>query len=92
MVAHLDASNNLVFDRMIYESEASRNQPVMTKPLGRFLQAWREPNYATSIDTRTSVAGSSSWDNYYRPLETSHVVPGMAAVRNASFAFLYTVE
>jgi hypothetical protein len=92
MVAHLDASNNLVFDYMIYEGETSRNQPVMTKPLGRFLQAWREPNFATSIDTRTSVAGSFTWDNYFRPLETSHVVPALAAVRNASFAFLYTVE
>jgi hypothetical protein len=92
MVAHLDASSNLVFDRMIYESETSRNQPVMAKPWGRFLQAWREPNYATSIDTRTSAAGSSSWDNYFRPLETSHVVPALAAYSSWSFAFLYTVQ
>jgi hypothetical protein len=92
MVAHLDAASNLVFDRMIYESETSRNQPVMTKPLGRFLQAWREPNYATSINTRTSVAASSTWDNYFRALETSPVVPALAAYRGASFAFLYTVQ
>jgi hypothetical protein len=92
MVAHLDGSGNLVFDRMIYESESSRNQPVMTKPLGRFLQAWREPNYATSINTRNSVAGSSTWDNYFRAVETSPVVPALAAHRNWSFAFLYTVQ
>ena len=92
MVTHLDVANNLVFDRMIYENETSRNQPVMAKPLGRFLQAWREPNYATSIDTRTSVAGSSTWDNYFRPLETSPVVPALAAYRDWSFAFLYTVQ
>lgn len=92
MVAHLDASGNLVLDRMIYEGETSRMQPVMAKPWGRFLQAWREPNYATSIDTRTSVAGSSSWDNYFRPLETSPVVPAFAAHRDWSFAFLYTVQ
>lgn len=92
MVAHLDPTSNLVFDKMIIESESSRNQPVMTKPAGRFLQAWREPNYATSINTRTSVAGSSSWDNYFRAVETSPVVPALAAFRNYSFAFLYTVQ
>ncbi len=92
MVAHLDASGNLVFDRMIYENEGSRTQPVMAKPWGRFLQAWREPNYATSINTRTSAAGSSTWDNYFRPLETSPVVPALAAYRDWSFAFLYTVQ
>ncbi len=92
MVAHLDAGGSLVFDRMIYESESSRTQPVMAKPLGRFLQAWREPNYATSINTRTSGAGSSTWDNYFRALETSPVVPALAAYRSWSFAFLYTVQ
>lgn len=92
MVAHLDAANNLVLDRMIYESETSRNQPVMAKPWGRFLQAWREPNYATSINTRTSGAASSTWDNYFRALETSPVVPALAAYRDYSFAYLYTVQ
>lgn len=92
MVAHLDASNNLVFDRMIYESEVSRNQPVMTKALGRFLQAWREPNYATSINTRRSTAGSTTWDTYFRALETSPVVPALAAYRSYSYAFLYTMQ
>jgi hypothetical protein len=92
IVAHLDGANNLVFDRMIYESESSRTQPVMAKPAGNFLQAWREPNYATSINTRSSAAGSSSWDNWVRPLETSNVVPALAAFRDWNYAFLYTVE
>jgi Matrixin len=92
MVAHLDAASNLVFDRMIYENETSRTQPVMAKAAGAFLQAWREPNYATSINTRNSLAGSSSWDNYFRAVETSPVVPAAAAFRDWSFGFLYTIQ
>jgi hypothetical protein len=92
MVAHLDGANNLIFDHMLYESESSRNQPVMTKALNRFLQAWREPNYATSINTRRSAAASTTWDNYFRAVETSHVVPALAAIRDWSFGFLYTVQ
>lgn len=91
IVAHIDG-NSLVYDRMIYGTESSRTQPAMARTSAKFIQAWREPNYNTSINTRNSASGSSTWDNYVRAVETSLVVPAVAAYRNWSYSFLYSLQ
>ncbi len=91
IVAHVDGSS-LVYDRMLYGTEASRTGPAMARTSQKFLQAWREPNYNTSINTRNSDAGSTTWDNYVRAVETSLVNPAIAAYRNWSYSFLYTLQ
>jgi len=88
--AHL-SGDNLIYDGMIYESEATRTQPVFTKNSQRFLQAWREPNFLTSINTRFSGEGSTQWTNYVRAVESTPVTPSIAAYKGWSYSFLYSL-
>lgn len=89
--AHV-AGGSINYDGMIYESETTRTLPVMAKNSSRFLQAWREPNFLTSINTRRSVPGSTSWDDYRRAVESSPTTPSVAAYRNYSYAYLFYTE
>ena len=91
IVAYLSGAN-LVYDRMIYENEATRTQPVFTKTSGRFLQAWREVNFLTSVNTRFSDAGTYSWANLVRPVSSTPVTPALAAYRNWSYSFLFYLD
>lgn len=89
--AHL-SGGSLIYDGMIYESEGTRTHPVFAKNSSRMLQAWREPNFNTSINTRFSTIGSTSWDNYVRVVESSPVTPTIGAYKNYSYAFLYYMD
>lgn len=86
--AHWDGTT-LVYDTMIYEADSTRTHPVMAKTSSRFVQAWREPNALTSINTRNAAPGETTWNNYVRVVESSPATPALAAYRKKTFAFLY---
>jgi len=91
IVAHL-SGNELVYDQMIYEYEKTRTQPVFTKTFGGFVEAWREVNFLTSINTRSSEEASTLWLNYVRAVESSAITPTLSAYREWGASFLYYLE
>jgi|GEM_PF-1703800 len=86
--AHI-SGDTMIYDGMIYESEGSRTQPAFAKNSARMLQAWREPNFATSVNSRFSSLDSTSWDNYLRVVDSSPVTPAIGAYKDYGFAYLY---
>lgn len=91
LLARLSGSR-LLYDGVIYENEGTRTLPVMAATSRNFIQAWREMNFATSINTRNSAPGVRSWDRYRRVVDSSDVTPALAARRGSSWAFLYSLD
>lgn len=89
--AHI-LNDNLIYDGMIYENKSTRTQPALAKNAQRFLQAWREPNFLTSINTGFSEVESTTWNNYVRAVESSPITPTIAAYKHWNFSFLYSLS
>ena len=86
--AHV-AAGSLVYDDMMYENEGTRTQPVMTRNGSSYLQAWREMNFATSINTRSSASIDTTWGSYVRAVESAPITPAVAAYRNWYYEYLF---
>jgi hypothetical protein len=64
----------------------------MAKNSTNFIQALREPNFNTSINTRRTSETGTSWGDYVRVVETSLASPGIAAYKDFSHVFMYHLD
>lgn len=74
---------------VMYESESTRTHPVLVKNRERFIEAWREQNRDTSINTRTSYLDNLTWGNDVRAVTSSPITPALAAFKDYKYAFLF---
>lgn len=77
---------------MMYQGESTRTRPVMAKNSTNFIQALREPNFNTSINTRRTSETGTTWGDYVRVVETSLASPGIAAYKDFSYTFMYYLD
>ncbi len=63
----------------IYNIERTRIQPALTydSHADKFIVAWREQNFNTSVNTASRPRTSTSWSQLVRPGPSTHVAPAL---------------
>ena len=77
---------------MVPPNERTRIQPALVFDAvhGRFIMAWREQNFATTLITMTAAPGDTVWAGRVALLgNSSHVAPSLAAVDEYAEATLW---
>ena len=83
MRARVNAARNLEQTSVVWPGERTRIQPALAwdTRANRFVMAWREQNFATTLATVGLAPGSSSWTGKTMLLGSpSHVAPGLGSV------------
>jgi hypothetical protein len=64
----------------VYGSDATRIQPSLaySSSADKFILAWREQNYNTSLNVASRLRTAFSWSPLVRPGPSSHVAPSVA--------------
>lgn len=67
--------------RILYPDFHTRVQPTLAydAPRDRMIMAWREQNFATSINASSRAPTSNTWSPLVRPGPSSHTAPALAA-------------
>ena len=65
---------------MVYSSWGTRIQPALAydPQADRWLMAWREQDFNTSINVASKAAGDGAWGSLIRPGARSHTAPALA--------------
>ena len=80
---------------VIDSAERTRIQPALAFEArsGRFVMAWREQNFATSINTAFHATMGGPWSPLVRPGQSTHTAPALAASAEAQeLALWYAFE
>jgi Matrixin len=76
----------------IWTGERTRIQPALAWDAGhnRFVMAWREQNFATTLATMALTPGAANWTGKVMLLgSTSHVAPGLASLPEYNEAIMW---
>lgn len=74
------AGNRLQQLSILYGDERTRIQPALAydSSTDRFIMAWREQNFNTSVNVASRPRTSTSWSPLVRPGPSTHVAPALA--------------
>ena len=80
---------------LISSAERTRYQPALAyeQRSDRFLMAWREQNFNTSVNTAHHPGSGGTWSPLVRPGQRTHTAPSLAAsAKNGEVVLWYAFE
>lgn len=73
------AGGRLQYSSVIYSNDGTRIQPALAydSTVDKFVIAWREQNFNTSVNAASRPRSSASWSPLVRPGPSTHVAPAL---------------
>jgi hypothetical protein len=73
------AGGQLQYNSIIYSNDGTRIQPALAydATTDKFVVAWREQNFSTSVNAASRLRTSTSWSPLVRPGPSTHVAPAL---------------